>query len=76
MKLFNQWYRKGKKAKEEQSLEEFNNPLDQITHWNRLYGPQGLVQFQAVFDPDKAAQTIEELAKLIRTHKATPTLAV
>ncbi|CEG56467.1 FAD-binding oxidoreductase [Legionella fallonii] len=76
MKLFNKIYATSKKPKELLSLEEFNNPLDKIAHWNRLYGPKGLIQFQAVFDQDNACNTLEQLIHLIQCNKATPTLAV
>jgi decaprenylphospho-beta-D-ribofuranose 2-oxidase len=76
MKLFNQLFIKNKKQEEQLSLEEFNNPLDKITHWNRLYGPKGLIQFQAVFDQDNADKTLEHLFHLIQLHKAVPTLSV
>lgn len=76
MKLFNKMYVSSKKPKEQLSLEEFNNPLDKIAHWNRLYGPKGLIQFQAVFDQENALNTLEQLISLIQGHKATPTLAV
>ena len=76
MKLFNKFFINSKKAKEQLSLQEFNNPLDKISRWNRLYGPKGLIQFQAVFDQDNALDTLEHIVKLIRHHKATPTLAV
>lgn len=76
MKLFNKFYIKSKKEKEQLSLEEFNNPLDKIAHWSRLYGSKGLIQFQAVFDEDNAINTLEHLLNLIHFHKATPTLAV
>jgi decaprenylphospho-beta-D-ribofuranose 2-oxidase len=76
MKLFNKFFINSKKTNEQLSLQEFNNPLDKISRWNRLYGPKGLIQFQAVFDQDHAIDTLERLMKLIRHHKATPTLAV
>ena len=76
MKLFNKFFIKTKSMKEQMSLEEFNNPLDKVAHWNRLYGPKGLIQFQAVFDQEQALSTLEQLIKLIYLHKATPTLAV
>ncbi|MCL9684408.1 FAD-binding oxidoreductase [Legionella maioricensis] len=76
MKLFNKFFINSKKNQEQQSLEEFNNPLDKISRWNRLYGPKGLIQFQAVFTQDHAIDTLERLIKLIQLHKATPTLAV
>jgi len=76
MKLFNQMYAASQKTQELLSLEEFNNPLDQLSHWNRLYGPKGLIQFQAVFDQENAINTLEQLIHLIQLYKATPTLAV
>ncbi|BCA95876.1 L-gulonolactone oxidase [Legionella antarctica] len=76
MKLFNSFYISSKKAREQISLEEFNNPLDKIGRWNRLYGPNGLIQFQAVFDKDNVLDTLEHLLKLIHHHRATPSLAV
>ncbi|QRN05082.1 FAD-binding protein [Legionella sp. MW5194] len=57
-------------------LIEFNNPLDKIRHWNRLYGRQGLVQFQAVFAEDQAETTLAQLLRVIAKTQATPTLAV
>ncbi|HBI21504.1 MAG TPA: L-gululonolactone oxidase, partial [Legionella sp.] len=36
----------------------FNNPLDRIKYWNRLYGKHGLVQFQAVFAACDAEKTL------------------
>jgi FAD/FMN-containing dehydrogenase len=76
MKLFNQVFFNTRKAQEKLSLQEFNNPLDRLMHWNRLYGSKGLIQFQAVFAQNKAAEILEQLWLLINTHKATPTLSV
>ena len=57
-------------------LWQFNNPLDQLTHWNRLYGRHGLLQFQAVFDQNHAHTTLNQLIETMRSHQATATLAV
>ncbi|AWN74005.1 FAD-binding oxidoreductase [Legionella anisa] len=76
IKLFNQYFFNSKKGHEKLTLEQFNNPLDKLMHWNRLYGPKGLIQFQAVFSENHASDTLEQLVQLIRDHKATPTLAV
>ncbi|MCW8410294.1 FAD-binding oxidoreductase [Legionella sp. PATHC035] len=76
MKLFNQHFFTSKKGQEKLALEQFNNPLDKLMHWNRLYGPRGLLQFQAVFDVDHAPIILEQLIELMRINKATPTLAV
>lgn len=76
MKLFNQHFFNNKKGHEKLSLEQFNNPLDKLMHWNRLYGPKGLIQFQAVFSAEQVITTLDKLIQLMRINKATPTLAV
>lgn len=76
MKAFNYYYFHYKKPKERLSLEQFNNPLDKLKHWNRLYGKKGLIQFQAVFPALKAEWMIEQLLKIIKDSKAVPTLTV
>lgn len=76
MKLFNQCFFNSKRKIETRSLTQFNNPLDQVPQWNRLYGPKGLIQFQAVFDQEQALTLLSQLIKLIKENKATPTLTV
>ncbi|WP_058534829.1 FAD-binding oxidoreductase [Legionella saoudiensis] len=76
MQLFNSLFFKKQKTEEELELLQFNNPLDKLNHWNRLYGSKGLMQFQAVFSQERAAEILEQLIQLIRNYKATPTLAV
>lgn len=76
MKLFNQYFYSRQKENDMMSLTQYNNPLDKISHWNRLYGPRGLIQFQAVFDQDKAIHIINHIVEIIRAHNATPTLTV
>lgn len=77
MKQFNRFYFKRHSEKERiLHLRQFNNPLDSIQHWTRLYGKNGLLQFQALFDKELALRALEELVKIIRSHQAIPTLAV
>lgn len=76
MRCFNQLYFHRNNEPKTLSLAEFNNPLDRIQHWNRLYGPKGLIQFQAVFAQQSAAEVMNYLVQLIHLHQATPTLAV
>lgn len=77
MKQFNRFYFQKQKTREQiLSLSQFNNPLDTIKHWNRLYGKKGLLQFQALVDADLVLNTLDELVKIIRSHHAIPTLAV
>jgi decaprenylphospho-beta-D-ribofuranose 2-oxidase len=77
MKQFNRLYFKHVSTKPtSMPLWAFNNPLDAINQWNRIYGKQGLVQFQAVFSSKDAITTINSLLALIRSHNASPLLAV
>ena len=77
MKQFNYiYYHQANKDTQRLPLWQFNNPLDQINHWNRLYGKNGLLQFQAVFDGVNASTTLDTLITIIKSHQATPTLAV
>lgn len=77
MRLFNRYYFNHYRAQKRiLPLYYFNNPLDAIHNWNRLYGKKGLIQFQAVFNQETALKTIEELLAIITTASATPTLAV
>lgn len=36
-------------------------PLDAIAHWNRLYGPAGMYQYQCVIPPAAAPDAVREL---------------
>ncbi|MDI9817629.1 MULTISPECIES: FAD-binding oxidoreductase [unclassified Legionella] len=77
MRWFNRYKFHNSDNKEQvTSLQCFNNPLDSIRHWNRLYGKKGLLQFQALFNQTDALATIEQLLSLIHRARATPTLAV
>jgi decaprenylphospho-beta-D-ribofuranose 2-oxidase len=50
------WYAKAPRHRdgEHQQLAGFFHPLDGVRGWNRLYGPNGVVQYQCVV-PDEAA---------------------
>lgn len=43
----------------------FFYPLDSITHWNRMYGPKGFLQYQCVIPPEAAEDAIRELIETI-----------
>lgn len=51
IKAFNEaWYRKAPRRKRDQvmGITEFFHPLDLVDRWNRLYGREGLLQWQFV----------------------------
>ncbi|MEN9822853.1 MAG: hypothetical protein RLZ04_1279 [Actinomycetota bacterium] len=58
------WYRKAPKRRvgEIQGLAQFFHPLDFVGSWNRLYGTQGMVQYQFVvpFGEERALRTVVE----------------
>ena len=77
MALFNRYYyRTASTQTRVQSLRAFNNPLDALSNWTRLYGKQGLLQFQAVFPEASAVEVLQALRGIIRSRRATPSLAV
>ena len=58
------WYRKAPRRRvgEVQGLAQFFHPLDFVGSWNRLYGTQGMVQYQFVvpFGEERALRTVVE----------------
>ena len=58
------WYRKAPRRRvgEVQGLAQFFHPLDFVGSWNRLYGRQGMVQYQFVvpFGEERALRTVVE----------------
>jgi FAD/FMN-containing dehydrogenase len=44
----------------------FFYPLDGLSHWNRLYGPRGFIQYQAVLPPAGAETGIRSLLETIQ----------
>jgi decaprenylphospho-beta-D-ribofuranose 2-oxidase len=77
MKWFNKLYFKWHQSREfETDIVFYNNPLDTIYGWDRVYGPRGLVQFQCVFPFENAEHHYQSILKIIDKHDATPVLAV
>lgn len=58
------WYRKAPRHREGevQGVAQFFHPLDFVGSWNRLYGNQGMVQYQFVvpFGEERALRTVVE----------------
>lgn len=69
VRLFNIAYRTAKSRKTARHVTNNNAfffPLDGVAHWNRLYGPNGLVQHQSVIPEREARQAIPNLLQTAR----------
>jgi FAD/FMN-containing dehydrogenase len=56
--------------------EPFFYPLDAVLHWNRMYGKQGLLQFQCVVPHANGLEAIEGILKTIADSGLASFLAV
>ena len=56
-------------------LGRFFHPLDGLAHWNRLYGPAGLLQYQLVV-PDGAEHILHRFTTHLPARGLTPALVV
>ena len=77
--VFNTLYYHKQIAKERTGLmdyEPFFYPLDWILQWNRLYGKQGLLQFQCVLPWETGTMGMTELLKAITASGLASFLAV
>lgn len=57
----NRW-RRGRRRSH---YEPFFYPLDRIRHWNRLYGQNGMYQYQCVVPPGDAIPAVREMLRII-----------
>jgi FAD/FMN-containing dehydrogenase len=76
---FNQvyWRRAPKRlTSTEQTYRTFFFPLDGISHWNRVYGPQGFQQYQALIPQEQARDGIGALLGAIAASGSGSFLAV
>lgn len=75
IQAFNEaWWRKGPahRRDEVQTISRFFHPLDGVEDWNRLYGPQGFLQWQIVV-PFGAEDVLRRVADAFATARV-PTL--
>jgi len=70
LRPFNQlyyWRQPARRRRSTSHLLPFFYPLDGIRHWNRMYGPQGFLQYQCIIPPSEAeagiAELLEEIAR-------------
>ncbi len=78
VRAFNEaWFRKAPKNKQAElhSIPAFFHPLDGVKDWNRIYGPQGFLQYQFVV-PDAAGWLVERTLSRLRDIGAPSFLTV
>ncbi|KUJ66945.1 decaprenylphosphoryl-beta-D-ribose oxidase [Streptomyces albus subsp. albus] len=76
--LFNElWYRKAPRLRtgELQTIPAFFHPLDGVPHWNRIYGPDGFVQYQFVVGHGRE-ETLRRVVRRISRQRCPSFLAV
>lgn len=56
--------------------ESFFYPLDAISHWNRIYGKPGLLQYQFLLPPETSFQGVKTLLEMISATGKASFLAV
>ena len=54
----------------------FFYPLDRVSHWNRIYGRPGFVQYQALFPPETSRRGLIELLEKVAASRRASFLAV
>lgn len=68
VRLFNAlWYARQRERRRQarEPLHAFFYPLDAVAHWNRIYGPRGLLQHQSVLPGDDAPAALREMLQQI-----------
>lgn len=70
LKTFNKLYRWRNSKKTGPFITHYQSyfyPLDDIAHWNRLYGKRGFIQYQCVIPTLSAAKTIQKMLEYLKT---------
>jgi FAD/FMN-containing dehydrogenase len=79
LRAFNQlYYHRQQKPVVHATLhyQPFFYPLDSVANWNRIYGPNGFLQYQCVVPPEASEATMAELISVISAAGGGSFLAV
>lgn len=79
IKMFNRFHLLRSRFREGESLVsigEFFFPLDSLSHWYRLYGRRGFLQYQFVLPLARGAEGLEEVLHTVIRSGIYPSLAV
>jgi decaprenylphospho-beta-D-ribofuranose 2-oxidase len=71
------WFRKAPQRRRDElhSIADFFHPLDMVEHWNRVYGPQGFLQYQFSV-PEQGSAMIRTALERLRSAQAPSFLTV
>jgi FAD/FMN-containing dehydrogenase len=70
------WRHPDRRSPSIQHYEPFFFPLDDVAHWNRLYGKRGLLQWQGAFPGASALDAVREVVRRVARSGAASPLAV
>jgi decaprenylphospho-beta-D-ribofuranose 2-oxidase len=77
IKVHDAWYRfRHPEGQAVIDLNQYFYPLDQINHWNRLYGPRGFVQYQFCLPKEQALAGFTAILKTVAASHNRPFLSV
>ncbi len=79
MKVFNTFYYHRQLRRQVHSIthyDPFFYPLDTLSHWNRIYGRNGFLQYQFVIPFTYGLETMQEILERISTEGSASFLAV
>ncbi len=79
VKAFNKRYYQQLVKKKCPIIEPYANyfyPLDRITHWPRLYGRRGFIQYQCVIPTESAYRAVKQILETLNTQNHPVYLAV
>ncbi len=68
LRCFNQLYFHANQRKKSQQIQHYTSffyPLDNVQHWNRLYGRRGFYQYQCVIPPADGALALKQMLDVI-----------
>lgn len=79
MRLFNEVVFRKQRTRQVDSVVDYNTffyPLDFVDNWNRIYGPEGLTQYQFILPKENSRRGMYEILKRITASGRVSFLAV
>jgi FAD/FMN-containing dehydrogenase len=76
MKLYNKLYFITNNKNKTVDFNGFFFPLDKFNNWNRLYGSNGMIQYQFILPEENAFEGFQEIIEFIKKSNHSPFLSV